>query len=185
MSKFNVNTSNKTYNLAGGKSFKRPLKEELVFSVLSTFLENKFYESGDERQERIMNLVAQIEPKFVANLAIVARKEFHLRSVSHLLIGELAKIHRGDSLVRETIIKSAERPDDLLEILAYVGKPIPNQIKKGIREAIKKFPAYQLAKYKGEGKEYSMVDLFNLTHPAGDRKEWKELLTGKLKPADT
>lgn len=185
MSKFNNKTTNKTYNFAGGKAFKSQPKEELVFSVLSTFLENKFYESGDERIERIKNLVSQVDPLFTAKLAIVARKEFHLRSVFHLLIGELSRNCKGNSLVKNTIIQGVERPDDMLEILAYVGKPIPNQIKKGLREAIKKFTPYQLAKYKGQGKEYSLVDLFNLVHPSGNRKEWKDLMNGKLQPSNT
>ncbi len=185
MSKFNKKVLNKTVNLAGGIAFKRPLKEELVFGVLSTFLEDKYYESGDERMTRLSMLVSQIEPEFISKLAIIARKEFHLRSVFHLLIGELSKNCKGKSIVKDTIIKGVERPDDLLEILAYVGKPIPNQIKKGIREAIKKFNPYQLAKYQGKTKEYSLVDLFNLVHPSGNRKEWKDLMKGKLKSSDT
>lgn len=169
----------------GGKSFSQSSKEELAFSVLSSFLEDSYYESGSDRMKRISELVTKTRPEFVANLAIFARKEFHLRSMFHLLIGELSKNCKGNSIVKDAIVEGTERPDDLLEILSYVGKPIPNQIKKGIRESIKKFTPYQLAKYKGKGKKYSLVDLFNLVHPSGNKKEWKDLLNGTLKIPDT
>src|SRR3990167_7362106 len=107
MSKFATKTSNRTTNLASGKAFSMNPETELLHAVLTTFLENKFYESGDARLERIKQLVALNKPEFVSKLAIVASTEFNLRSVTHVLIGELAKTHRGDSLVKDTIVASA------------------------------------------------------------------------------
>ena len=191
MSRFSKRKSNKTINLAGGIALKHSPEMELIVSVLSTFLEDKFYESGDERIERIRGLMAMVKPEFVAKLAIVARRDFHLRSVSHLLVGELAKIHRGDSLISKTIQIVAERPDDLIEIVAYVQKPVPKQVKKGIRHALLKFNPYQLAKYKNEEKDVKLVDLFNLVHPNPkfaskvQKKAWKDLIKGKLKNEET
>jgi len=191
MSKFAVKTSNRTTNLAGGKAFSMNPEMELIHAVLTTFLENKFYESGDARLERIKQLVALNKPEFVSKLAIVARREFNLRSVTHVLVGELAKTHKGDSLVKDTIISCAVRPDDLIEIVAYCGKPLPKQVKRGVRNALLKFDRYQLAKYKGEGKSINLVDVFNLTHPKPEhadkeqKKAWKDLMTGNLASFDT
>lgn len=191
MSKFATKSSNRTTNIAGGAAFSMNPETELIHAVLTTFLENKFYESGDERLERIKQLVAQNKPEFVSKLAIVARREFNLRSVTHVLIGELAKTHKGDSLIKDTIVACAIRPDDLIEIVAYVGKPIPKQVKRGVRNAILKYDRYKLAKYKGEGKSITLVDLFNLTHPKvkhankEQKKAWKDLMTGKLASFDT
>jgi 60 kDa SS-A/Ro ribonucleoprotein len=192
MSKFNNKTaSRKTTNLAGGDAFKVDAKQELTSAVLNTFLEDKYYETGSKRAERIAFLVRQVKPEFVAKLAIIARNEFHLRSVSTLLIGELAKTHRGDSLVKDTIVSATPRVDDLTELLAYVGTPLPKQVKRGVRNSLLKFNRYQLAKYKGEGKAVSLVDLFNLVHPkvehADDEQKqaWKDLIEGKLVSFDT
>lgn len=190
MSKFNKRKpSNKTVNLAGGVALKHSVEMELIVSVLSTFLEDKAYESGDERAERIKNLVAMAKPEFVAKLALVAREDFHLRSVSHLLAGELSLIHRGDNLISRLINKVSERVDDLIEIVAYVGKPIPNQVKKGVAKALTKFSRYQLSKYKMEGKDVKLVDLFNLVHPKPEspeqKQDWKDLMEGKLKNEET
>lgn len=191
MSKFAIKSANKTTNLAGGSAFSMNPEMELIHAVLTTFLENKFYESGDARLERIKKLVAQNKPEFVSKLAIVARNEFNLRSVTHVLIGELAKNHKGDSLVKDTIVACAIRPDDLIEIVAYVGTPLPKQVKRGVRNGLLKFNRYQLAKYKGEGKAVTLVDLFNLTHPKAQhaneeqKQAWADLMTGKLASFDT
>lgn len=192
MSKFSKkNATTATTNLAGGKAFSMNPEMELTHAVLTTFLEDKYYESGNDRINRIKALVAQNKPQFVANLAIVARKEFNLRSVSHVLVGELAKKHTGDSMVKNTIIEVALRPDDLTEIVAYVGSPLPKQVKRGVRNALLKFNRYQLAKYKGEGKSVSLVDLFNLTHPKAQhateeqKQAWDDLINGKLASFDT
>lgn len=191
MSKFNKNSTNKTENLAGGRAYKMDKEMELLHVVLATFLEDKYYESGEDRMERIQGLVASNKPEYVANLAVIARTEFHLRSVSHLLLGELAKVHRGDDLVKRAIIKAALRPDDLTEIVSYVGKPIPKQVKRGVRNALLKFDRYQLAKYRGEGKSMSLVDLFNLVHPKAkhanmeQQKAWNDLIGGRLISFDT
>ena len=191
MSKFNKKVSARTSNLAGGLAYRMGAEQELIHAVLTTFLDDKYYESGSDRIERIKKLIAENKPEFVANLAVIARQEFHLRSVSHILLGELSKMHRGDDLVKRTIVKSTNRPDDLMEIASYVGLPFPKQLKRGIRNAILKFDRYQLAKYKGEGKGISLVDLFNLTHPktkhATDEQKlaWKDLVEGNLKSFDT
>lgn len=198
MSKFNKTNPSSTCpttNLAGGAAFTFSKEVELIHAVLTTILDEKYYESSDERQNRIVSLiqllVAEGKVEFVARLALVARREFHLRSVSHILIGELAKLHSGDDLVKRLIVASAERPDDLTEIVAYTGLPLRKQVKRGIRNALLKFDGYQLSKYRGEGKKVSLVDLFNLTHPKVQHATteqalaWKNLMAGTLKSERT
>jgi len=178
-----------TTNLAGGRAYRHSPEMELIVSVLNTFLEDKFYESGDNRIARIKKLIQKVKPEFVAKLSILARKEFHLRSVTHLLVAELSRIHRGNSLVSKAIQRIAERPDDLIEIVAYLGKPLPNQVKKGIRKALLNFDKYQLAKYRTENHKVKLVDLFNLVHPKPANEEqakvWCDLMTGNLKNTET
>jgi hypothetical protein len=194
MTKFNTNvftSARETLNKAGGLAYKMSTELELVQAVLSTFLKDSFYETGDERISRIKELVAKVDAVFVAKLAIIARNEFNLRSVTHVLIGELARVHKGDSLVRDTIVKCAIRPDDLTEIVSYIGTPIPKQVRRGVRRALLKFDRYQLAKYKMEGKKVSLVDLFNLCHPnpkhanEEQKQAWADLMVSKLPSVDT
>jgi 60 kDa SS-A/Ro ribonucleoprotein len=192
MSKFNQKTAGapKTTNIAGGVAFSLSTKQELVHAVLTSFLKDEFYESGSDRADRIVGLaqsVAKNDPSFLAKLAVYARQEFNLRSVSHLLLGELAKGHKGDSLTKDAIVAASPRPDDLAEIVAYVGSPIPKQVKRGVRNAILKYTPFQLSKYKMEGKKVSLVDLFNVSHPKAQhatiaqQAAWAKLLRGELK----
>lgn len=187
MSKFNTKTTNKVENLAGGKAFRMGDDVELIHAVLTTFLEDKFYEDGDTRALRIKHLVAVNDPEFVAKLAYITRTEFNLRSVSTLLLGELAKNHKGDDLVMRAVKNTVTRVDDITELVSYLDAKLPKQVKRGIRRALLKFKGYQLAKYRGEGKKVKLVDVFNLTHPnpkfatEAQKEAWAALMKGELK----
>lgn len=192
MSKFNAKSpGTSTINLAGGKAYLMKPEQELLHAVLTSFLEDKYYESGEERLERIKSLVAQCDDEFVARLAYVARTEFYLRSVPIVLLGELSSKHKGDSLVFKTIEKTISRVDDITELVSYLDFVLSKQVKKGIRRALYKFNRYQLAKYRGEGKRVKLVDVFNMVHPkpqfANDEQKqaWKDLVNGNLRQFDT
>lgn len=194
--KFNkTKTARKTTNLAGASAYKADNPEtELVFAVLTTFLDDKHYETGDKRMERIINLAKQVSHEFLAKLSVLARKDYNMRSVTVVLLGELAKLHKGDDLVKRAICKSATRVDDLIELTSYfLGKEeaLPKQVKRGIRNALLKFDRYQLSKYQAKGKDVSLVDVFNLVHPKPElatkeqAKAWKDLMNGALKAEGT
>jgi hypothetical protein len=188
MSKFNFKNSIKTENISGHEAYKMKDKEKLVTQVLtSLFNENKFY--GDNSKEIVETIkkVIEEEPRFVANLCIYARKEMHLRTISHVLLGELAKADKGKEYVRKAMDKSIERVDDMTEILAYYissyGKPIPNSMKKGIADKFLSFDEYQLAKY-NRSSAIRLKDLLCLVHPKAKNEEqnemFKRLLEDKL-----
>lgn len=190
MSHFNVNVSNETVNIAGGRAFKMNAEQELAHAVLSSFLDNKFYESGSDRLARLVILCKQVSAEYLSALAYFTRKECHMRTTPVVLLGELAKNHKGNSLVWKSIERTIERVDDMTELGAYFEGKLPSQVKRGLRRAILKFNRYALSKYKGQGKAIKLVDLFNLVHPnpnfATDEQKqaWKDLLIGKLSSAD-
>lgn len=80
------------------------------------------------------------------------------------------------------------RPDDVLEVLAcYMaqhGRPIPNSLKKGLGDAIARFDAHQLAKYRKQDAELNMGDAVNLLHPP-HTEALAALMKGTLAPAET
>ncbi len=204
MSKFNTK-SEPSVNLAGGKAVRIEDPTMELFNLsLTTFLKNSFYEKGEDRIGRIRQCVAQILEEgtggveWLCQLAILLREQFHMRSVVHVILGELALQHKGNTphaFTARTIAQTAKRPDDLSEILAYMkkrgAKSIPKQVKRGIRRGLLKFDRYQLAKYQMKGHDYSLVDLFNISHPNPEfvdsktEAAWKELMEGKLKCEDT
>ncbi len=183
-----VSQGTKTENLAGGQAYKESPKLELVSMVLTSFVQDQYYRSADESLKKLQELIKDIDKKFVAKTAIFARNEFGMRSITHALIGELTKTVKGEEWVKRAVEKTVRRPDDMLEILAYVGKPIPNSLKKGLRTAVSKFDRYQLSKYRGENSNFKLVDLFNLVHPVpqDDQEDaFKALVDGKLKADNT
>ena len=183
MGRFNMAEDTSITNYMGGKAFVQSPEEELAFAGLTTFVDDSYYEKKDERLTRIKELVATVDPTFVAKLAVYVRIRHNMRSASHVLLGELSRVHRGDSLVADAIYAATTRVDDLTELVAYLGKPIPNGVKKGIAVALTKFDSYQLGKYRAEGKQFSLVDVFNLIHPIPPlhlRDTWEGLVDGKL-----
>jgi 60 kDa SS-A/Ro ribonucleoprotein len=176
-----------TKNYMGEKAYTRSPKAELVNAVLTSFIETTYYEKADKRLTRISELVEKVaakDPVFVAKLAIFARDNFNMRSSSHVLIGELARVHRGDNLVGRALQRVALRPDDVIEIVAYVDKPLPSQIKRGAARALSGYSEYQLAKYRGGSKKMKLVDVVNLVRPK-HTDGLRKLVNGELKNTET
>lgn len=195
MSKFNTKNEGvkpTEVNFMGEMAFKLSDKEELVSTVMTTFLQNSYYESENEIVNRIKKLVEKVDPLFVAKLAIYARNEGKLRSSTHLLSALLPKYVSGLPWAKNFYDKIIVRPDDMSEILsAYASlngmdlkniKNIPNSIKKGFKTALERLDAYQIDKYKMNRRSVSMIDLVRLFHPKGTQKNaeaFNRLVNGK------
>lgn len=189
MSKFNesVTTKNKTTNLAGGEGFVMTPELELVSALLTSFLEDKFYESGKTRQNRIEGLLSKVDPLFAAKASVYARTEFGMRSVSHVVAGWISMNVKGESWTKDYFDKVVYRPDDMLEILSYVkahkGKQ-SHALRKGFAKAFARFDAYQLAKYRASNKSIKLVDVVNTIHPQHSDALGK-LVRDELRNTDT
>ena len=189
MAKFNQAQTIKTQNKSGHSAYSMTAKSKLVTQVLTSFFnENKFYgDNSAEMQETIKSVIAT-DPKFVANLAVFARREFNMRSVAHILTAYLAHEVEGKPYTRNTVKAVSLRGDDVTEIMAcylnLFGKPIPNPLRKGIADVMQGFDEYTLAKYKGEGKAVKMRDLLCLCRPKPKNElqseMWRRLLNGQL-----
>jgi len=164
---------------------------ELRRSVLSCLLwEDEFYESGESIAARIQRLAAKVETGELAELAVEARTVHHLRHVPLLLLVELAR--RGGRIVSETIKRTLLRADEPAEFLTLYWKdgkrPLSKQVKLGLAAALRKFDAYQLAKYNRDGK-VRLRDVLFMTHakPADDAQAqlWKQLAENTLPTPDT
>lgn len=180
MSKFNQTNTNKTVNKSGHTAFSMKDKEKLMTMVLTTlFNEQKFYGDNSKELVKIAERVAVKEPKFISNLALFARKEFHLRSVAHVLTCIVANVNEAKEYIKRTVNGVVERADDLTEILAcYIsmyGKPIPNGLKKALGVNLKRFNKFALSKYNGANKSVKFKDILKLCHVKPDNKEQSEL----------
>lgn len=192
MSRFNQSTAPaKTTNFAGGQAYGQSNELELLSIMLTNFVTDGPYRSAEDTLARVKQLVIVCDPKFVAQAALFARKEYGMRSISHVVASEVAKNLSGLEWASRFYDQVIFRPDDMMEILSYHkannGK-IPNAMKKGLAKAFDKFDAYQLSKYRGEGKSMKLVDVVNIVHPVPVIKNadaLRKLVAGTLKSEDT
>lgn len=190
MSRFNksVTNNNKTTNLAGGSAYAMSPELELVSALLTSFLEDKFYQSGKGREQAIVAAIGKVKPKFAAQATIFARNEYGMRSVSHVAAAELANRVKGEPWALRFYDKVVHRPDDITEILAYyqaqTKKAQTHAMRKGFALALSRFDAYQLAKYRGENKSIRLLDSVRLTHPKANDALTK-LVKDELRNTDT
>lgn len=185
MSKFNETNTIKTTNKSGHVAYSMQDKERIITQVLTSFFnENKFYGDNSKEIVETAELLAKSEPRFIANLAIYARKEYHLRSVAHVLTSIIAHVVESKPFIRVVVDNVVERADDLTEILAcYIsmyGKPIPNGLKKALGTNLKRFDEFALSKYNGGSKAIKFKDILKLVHVKPDNKEQEELFNKVL-----
>ncbi len=189
MSKFNQKQTVKTTNREGNPAYAMHAKSKLVTQVLTSFFnEAKFYGDNSDEMQQTIAAVIKTDPVFVSKLAVFARREFNMRSVSHVLTAYLAHEPEGKPFVRDTVRGVTVRGDDVTEIMAFYlntfGKPIPNSLKRGIGEVMRGFDEYTLAKYKGSGNALKMRDLLCLCRPKPKDEAqaalWKRCLENEL-----
>lgn len=194
MARLNVKVATTEFTHEGAPATPRlSPTQQLRRSVLSCLLwEGEFYEDGESVAKRIGDAALAVPAPALAQIAIEARKDFNLRHVPLLLLAVLAKTGAGTSLVSQTMETVISRADELTEFLAIYwrkGKiPLSAQVKKGLAKAIKKFDAYQLAKYNRDN-AVKLRDVLFLVHPRPGNEDqqalWDKLVAGTLESPDT
>lgn len=179
-----------TINHAGAPAFKMTPEMELYTAVVTSMLSDNTYEKGADRLKRITALIQKSNPVFVAQLAVYARENMHLRSMPLVLAVELAKIHTGDDLVSRLVARVIQRADELTEILACYAMAnqrqtdtkslakLSKQVQRGVGLAFNKFDEYQFAKYNRDG-SIKLRDVLFLTHPK-PKNEAQQVVFNKI-----
>lgn len=187
--KFNIfkKSASVVKNYEGAVAFQLTPEVELYSSVVTASLSDGFYETANERMQRIQELIGKNNPEFVAKLAVYTRTQMHLRSIPVVLAVELAKQHRGDALVSKTVNGVVKRADEITELLAYYQlanartgnkklNRISKQIQKGLANSFNRFDEYQFAKY-NRNTEVKLRDALFLVHPKAKDEAQQELFT--------
>jgi len=194
--RFNFFTRNnaQSVNHAGVEAYVLTPQLELYAAVATASLNDQYYEKAGTRLLRLRELIAKNNPQFVAQLAVYAREQLHLRSVPLVLAVELARIHNGDSLVARLVGRVVQRADEITEILAYYAQAnarngrktlgrLSKQVQRGLVEAFNRFDGYQLAKYDRDG-AVRLRDALFLVHPtakdAAQQALFDQLVRGEL-----
>lgn len=191
MAKINQDTKQMKTNKEGFLAYKMNDEEKLLTMVFTTlFDKDKFYgNNSDELVSLATKLIQNDKADYVSKLAIYARREMHLRSVSHVLCCLLAHEVKGKQYARKTINLVSLRCDDITEILSYYvntyGNPIPNSLKRGLADAMNFFDEYQFSKYKKQCKKITFKRVLRTVHPHPKNEEqsviFKKILNNTLR----
>lgn len=188
MSRFNTNTvvANKTTNRAGGEAYSIDDKTSLILLSLCSHLKDDYYRTASETLKEIEQLANRIDKKFVAKLALYTRLEIGNRTTSHILAGIIAKTVKGEQWTKDFFKKIVRRPDDMTEIVSYIGgtKALPNSVKKGFAKKFEELTEYQISKYSGRGKSTNLFDLVNTCHPKST-EVIRRFVNGEIKSPKT
>jgi hypothetical protein len=189
--KFNFSTKRKTEtsNYEGAKAYALTSQAELYTTVVTSSLNDKFYEKATDRINRLRELIEKNDPEFVAKLAVYAREKMHLRSIPLVIAVELAKAKTGSSIVGKAVTKIVLRADEITELLAYYQlanerkdtkklNKLSKQLQKGLSHAFNKFDEYQFAKYDRQT-EVKLKDALFLVHPKA-KDESQQALFNKI-----
>ena len=185
---------------------------ELVSLVATSFIVDKYYENEGKQLLRLQQLtqkVLETDPEFIWKLAVFARDQWHMRSVSHVLAGEAVEHFEGRKFTKEYLNQVIQRPDDAAEIMAYwmsihrwvdadgitrIGgkNQMPRALRSAMQEFFRNLTEYHARKYapKLARRQLSLVDLLRIIHPDPKIREdggmlYKALVEGNLSPADT
>ena len=118
MSKFNETKKNDVRNLAGGKAYKESDEMQLASLLLTSFGDDKYYQKENEVYEQLERLIAVCDKEFVAKAIIYARKQFGMRTITHIASSMLAKHIGGKEWGSRFFDKVINRVDDMTEIVA-------------------------------------------------------------------
>ena len=113
---------NKVLNKESAPAYRLTPEWELYTSVVTTSLNNSFYEQAEERIERVRTLIGKCDPLFVAQLAAYAREMMNLRSIPLVMAVELARIHQGDNLVKRVTARTVRRADEITDCWPVISR---------------------------------------------------------------
>ncbi len=183
-----------TFNYEGTRVMTLNPYQELRRSVMASLLwEDSFYESGSAHASRVKELIPQVNPQKVMELANEARNAMYLRHIPLFLMRELARTKGNGALVEQGLDWVIQRPDELGEYLAIYWKDdkdasLSAGSKRGLARAFAKFNEYSLAKFNKDS-EYKLRDVLRIVHPKPSSPEqaalWKRVISNELATPDT
>ena len=186
MTTFNTKVASKlTTNQCGHAAYRLGTRDRLMSCVLTSFVnEPKYYGDNTPQLVNLARKLATTDGLFVARLAVYARTVMNMRSSSHLLLATLAHEVKGEQYVRRAVRTAVVRGDDVTEMLAayfalFPGEPLPNSLRRGLRDALDRMSDYELAKYRMLDRSVTMADAVKLCHTRR-REATRALLAGEL-----
>lgn len=187
-------TTQRTRTYEGGAAWVKDAKTDLFLRASASFADggNKFYESGEQRDEKLLELAAQVAVEDIdwfAQFVKWLRRTANIRTAALMIAaaGVKARLAAGlqapvNSVMptnREIIDSVLYRADEPGEFLAYwlttYGKGIPKPVKRGVADAVRRlYNERSLLKYDTSSHAVRFADVLNIVHATPDPdKPWQ------------
>jgi len=153
----------------GGRGFERTPEGEL-FVLGASYLYGKdtFYERPSDRDRRFLDLLAQVDPTWLAGFIPYLRRTLYIRTAAIVAAAEYVRL--GYPNGRQVVRGAVARLDEPAELVGYwhsrYGKRLPMALKRGLADALTGLTSeYSAAKYAGWGNRVALADAIQLAHP--------------------
>ena len=149
-----------------GAVYEKSPVDAWINMLFSSFMEDKFYESAKDQQQRFKELTQNMADtygyEFVAKAAMFIRNGLGMRSISQFVASWLND--KSFENKRAFYRNFMRRPDDVAEIFAAIDQlnsKRSHALVRGAADYISSLNEYTLAKYKLGSRTYNMYDVIN------------------------
>lgn len=157
-----------TFNEAGGAAYALSPKQALAQYVSTGCLNSTFHADAAEQLDQVMALAGQVEPEFVAKVALYARSKGHMKDTPALLVALLSVLSPG--LMAEVFDRVIDTPKMLRTFVQIMRsgvvarKSLGTLPKRMAAEWIQNRSDEQL--FRGSiGNDPSLADVIRMVHP--------------------
>ena len=183
-------TTGRAFTAEGGMGWQRTPKGELFLAAVTSLNEDTFYESADERSNRIQALATDPEivnsPEWTLGMVRWLRQEVGLRSIPTVVAisAVKARLDAGLTGTNRQIIEAAigrldEASDMVAGWMSLYGRNIPSCVRRGVADALRaRLSERSYLKWVGRmnAGSVSLRDVVNLTHPKPKDKTQRALI---------
>lgn len=176
-------TKEPAFTHEGGIGVKQTPEGEFAKLAVSLLIgKPTFYENAGDREKRLIKLVGEVDPAFLADFLPKLRHEYHIRIAA--VVGAAEYVAHGYPNAAEVVEKTLHRLDEAREIVGYYQwkykRSLPGALKRGVaRFLARRTNEYAAMKYAGWSTQVALADVVQLTHPK-PRAEWQSELFSYL-----
>jgi 60 kDa SS-A/Ro ribonucleoprotein len=161
-------------NEAGGMAYRFPAKHALAQYAVTGCLNATFYANARTQLDQVLRLCAQVEPAFVAQTALYARRQGYMKDMPALLTAWLA-CHAGAHLplVFEQVIDNGRMLRNFVQILrsgALGRQSLGSLPKRLVQDWLNRRSPQQLLAA-SVGRAPSLADIIRMVHPKPESAE--------------
>jgi len=160
-----------TSNAAGGVAYTRSAKSELAQLAMTGCLNGTFHAQAEVQLEALLKRTAEIDPAWIAKLAVVARRKGHMKDVPALLLAALAVRDRDHAAAAfPLVIDNARMLRTFVQIVrsgAAGRKSFGSAPRRWIRRWLESRSLEQLLDA-SVGNQPSLADIVKMVHPRPD-----------------